>query len=293
MKVLLVEDDAASMSYLEIVVKKEGHSYEKAYNGLDGLETFRAYNPDIVLSDISMANMDGLEMLKRIKFLKPDCIVIMLTAFNSEDYVVKAMQNGANNYLKKPAKRQELSALLRKYTAQLENMKQVKNVAVYEEEHTFSMKFKSNIEIIPAVCTYLINETGSCFEEDVALDVKLGLGELILNAVEHGNLGISFSEKNDAVHADILQNLYIKRLLDPELADKNVEIYYEKSNNACKWVITDQGQGFDPESIPNPLSEEGILRLHGRGIFICKFHFDELFYNEKGNQVTVIKRIEK
>lgn len=291
MKLLLVEDDPASMSYLEIVVRKEGYEYKSAPDGQIGLELFRSFNPDMVISDINMANMDGLEMLKRIKFLKPECVVIMLTAFNSEEFVVKAMQSGANNYLKKPARREQLIALLRKYTAFVEDVKQIKNIAEYEKEHSFTFQFKSNIEIIPAICTYLIDETGACFEEDIALDVKLGLGELILNAVEHGNLGITFSEKNEAVQDDILQNLYIERLLDKKLADKLVTINFKKNEEMCMWEIEDEGDGFDPDAIPNPLSEEGILRLHGRGIFICRFHFDDLFYNEKGNKVTIVKRI--
>jgi len=66
MKLLLVEDDPASMSYLEIVVRKEGYEYKTAPDGQIGLELFRSFNPDMVISDINMVNMDGLEMLRRI-----------------------------------------------------------------------------------------------------------------------------------------------------------------------------------------------------------------------------------
>ena len=96
-RVLIVEDDPASTNYLEIILSKEGLEYKTATDGKQGLEVFKSFKPHIVLSDINMPFMSGIELLSEIKRIHPQTIVIMLTAFNSEEYVIESMKFGANN----------------------------------------------------------------------------------------------------------------------------------------------------------------------------------------------------
>lgn len=291
MKVLLVEDDQASMSYLEVLMKREKLEYQKAYDGKEGLKRFHEFNPDIVLSDINMAHMTGLEMVERIRQAKPSVIIIMLTAYNSEDYVINAMKVGANNYLKKPVSKNNLLSLIRKYTALIQSKQIKSSICKYQTSHCFEMSFQTNIEIIPSIVSHLVDETSETFNEEQQLDIKLGLGELILNSVEHGNMGISYNEKNKAVQEGYLDRLYLSKLADPEVANKTVTVRYVQDEEYAEWEIVDEGDGFDPTVIPNPISKDGIMRLHGRGIFICKFQFDEMEYLGKGNCVRVKKKI--
>lgn len=291
MKVLLVEDDLASMSYLEVLMKREGHEYKMAHDGKAGLKLFHEFNPDIVLSDINMAHMNGLEMVERIRQSQPSVIIIMLTAYNSEEYVIEAMKVGANNYLKKPVSKNNLLSLLRKYTAIIHTKKIKSSICMYQETHTFDLRFKTNIEIIPSIVSHLVDETQELFKEEERLDIKLGLSELVLNAVEHGNMAITYEEKSKAVQEGTLQDLYQDRALSSEIMEREVTIKYIQNKEHAEWIITDEGDGFDPNSIPNPISEDGIMRLHGRGIFICKFQFDEMEYIGKGNIVRVRKNL--
>ena len=291
MKVLLVEDDLASMSYLEVLMKREGHEYQKAYDGKTGLKLFHEFKPDIVLSDINMAHMNGLEMVERIRQSQPSVIIIMLTAYNSEEYVMEAIKVGANNYLKKPVSKLHLVSLLRKYTSAIECKHTKSSICNFQTSHTFSLTFKTNIEIIPAIVSHLVAETHELFTEEEQLDIKLGLGELILNAVEHGNMEIDYHQKNEAIQLDQLQRLYLQRFSDKKIKDRSVTINYKQDESSAEWEIIDEGDGFDPTSIPNPISEDGLMRLHGRGIFICKFQFDEMEYVGKGNRVRVKKNI--
>lgn len=289
MKVLLVEDDAASLSYLEVLMKREGHEYRSATDGKAGLKTFHEFNPDIVLSDINMAHMNGLEMVERIRQNKPGAIIIMLTAYNSEEYVIKAMKVGANNYLKKPVSKNSLISLLRKYTSVIEAKKIKSSICQYQTEHSFVLKFKTNTESVSSLVNFLVKESSDKFTEEQKLDIKLGLGELVLNSVEHGNMGITYEEKSTAVIDGTLQSLYAEKMEHPDIKNRYVTIAYNQTQCGAEWEITDEGNGFDPDCIPNPISEDGIMRLHGRGIFICKFQFDEMEYIGKGNKVRVVK----
>ena len=291
MKVLLVEDELATLCYLEQALKQEGLDYRTATDGKIGFEVFKEFQPDFVLSDINMVEMSGIELLEKIKAIKPEAIVVMLTAYKSEQYVVEAMKLGANNYLKKPILRDTFVTFLRKYDNIVTSSNIDKTVSKYQKSHFLNLLFPTNFEIIPSIVNLLVSETDGILSEEKQLDIRLGLSELLLNSVEHGNLYITFYEKSDAILNDSLQDLYNLRMSIPELNKRMVDVRFTFKQNICEWVITDQGRGFDFKAIPDPSSEEGLLRLHGRGIFICKFQFDEMEYLGCGNQVKVIKKI--
>jgi len=288
-KVLVVEDDPASMNYLEIILNKEGLEYKTAIDGKEGLEIFKEYEPHIVLSDINMPHMSGIELLSAIKRIRPQTIVIMLTAFNSEEYVIESMRYGANNYLKKPILRENIIGLLRKYKAVLFARNQHKKIHNFIESQRFSMSFESDIHQVPFIINYLIDEIDSLFKEDEAMGIRLGLDEIIINAIEHGNLEISYVEKSYAMQESRFEELLKERTNDPIRGKRKVSITFEYKKDYCEWIITDEGDGFDPDSIPNPITTDGAEMLHGRGIFITRFQFDELEYLGKGNKVRLRK----
>ncbi|MFO7868765.1 MAG: response regulator [Bacteroidales bacterium] len=290
-KVLIVEDDPASMNYLEIILNKEGLEYKTASNGEEGLEIFKQYHPHIVLTDINMPRMSGIEMLSAIKQINSQTIVIMLTAFNSEKYVIESMKYGANNYLKKPILKENIIGLLRKYKSIIYARTQHKQIQHFIQSHSFSMKFKNDINQVPFIVNYLIDEIEVLFKEDETMGIRLGLNEIIINAIEHGNLNISYREKSEAIQQNVFEKLISERALLKENILKKVIIAYEFRENYCEWIIQDEGSGFNPSIIPNPITDVGTEQLHGRGIFITRFHFDELEYYGNGNRVRMRKYI--
>lgn len=117
-----------------------------------------------------------------------------------------------------------------------------------------------------------------------SMKIEIGLNELFLNAIEHGNLGITYEEKSQA----LCRNEWIKsvnnRLFLPENKNKFVKVLFQQSPDKIIFSIKDLGQGFDwQDYIPPEYNRD----YHGRGITIAKeFAFDELEYNAKGNEVN-------
>lgn len=292
-KVLIVEDDSASLSYLEIILGKEGLNYKTATNGEEGLALFKEYKPHIVLTDINMANMNGIELLAAIKKSQPQTIVIMLTAYNSEDYVIEAMRFGANNYLKKPIFRDNIIGLLRKYKNIILSRNTHTKIQSFVKKHSFTMEIGNEMELLPYIINHLIESVDLIFKEDECMGIRLGLDEIIINAIEHGNLNISYIEKTQAIKNNALEKLHENRRNSPEHKDKKVTISFELNENYCEWTIKDQGKGFNPSLIPNPILTESTESLHGRGIFITQFQFDEMEYSENGTKVRLRKNISK
>jgi len=289
MRILIVEDDTASRMYLENLLEDNGYEYRSAKNGLDGLGVFEQYQPEVVISDIQMPVMNGLEMIEEIHKKNSDTIIIITTAYGSESYAIEALHQGASNYLKKPISGMDLIPLLKKYKALLESHNSKIEPPGEILFKKFRIKFKTNIELIPQIVDRLLLETVCNLDNNDRINAELGLVELITNAFEHGNLEISLKVKTKALEANLLEELYKKQMAKPELGNREVVVDFTKDKTGCEWVITDDGNGFDWQNLPDPTSDENILELNGRGIFISGFLFDEIEYTGKGNSVRVKK----
>jgi anti-sigma regulatory factor (Ser/Thr protein kinase) len=118
-------------------------------------------------------------------------------------------------------------------------------------------------------------------------EIRLAMTELLLNAVEHGNCGITYSEKTAFLkRGDCIEDLISLKLQDPCIAGRHVSVSYHISPEESSFTISDEGAGFDWRSVPSPVDKDGMPLPHGRGIHIASSIFDSLSYNEKGNEVT-------
>ena len=121
--------------------------------------------------------------------------------------------------------------------------------------------------------------------------MRVGISEMLTNSIEHGNLEITADEKFKATEAGTYYDLLNERLNDKKLAERTTHINIDLRDNTLTVKITDQGKGFDTTKLPDPTDTEHLLKLHGRGIFITRMYFSEIKYNQKGNEVTLIKRL--
>jgi DNA-binding NtrC family response regulator len=117
--ILIVDDEASVRDSLYSWFIEDGYIVEVAENAKKALSTLETRNFDIVLADIKMPGMDGLEMQRRIKTLNKNSIVIIMTAFASVDTAVRALKDGAFDYITKPFDPDDLSHLIRNATKQI------------------------------------------------------------------------------------------------------------------------------------------------------------------------------
>jgi two-component system chemotaxis response regulator CheY len=111
--VLLVDDEAHIRKYVGLILKQLGSpTIYEATNGVEAVETYCRVNPDLVLLDVNMPNMDGIETLKKLKEIDPDCIVVMLTSLANRQTIHQAVDLGASNYIRKDTSRDEITTAL-------------------------------------------------------------------------------------------------------------------------------------------------------------------------------------
>jgi len=113
-RILVVDDERSMREFLEILLKREGYEVEAAPNGLKAVELFEVRPFDVVLTDLKMPGMTGLELLERVKRLRPQTEVIVFTAYQTIETAIEAMQKGAFHYVSKPFKNEELKLTIRK-----------------------------------------------------------------------------------------------------------------------------------------------------------------------------------
>ncbi|MDM8549999.1 SpoIIE family protein phosphatase [Desulfobacterales bacterium HSG2] len=124
--------------------------------------------------------------------------------------------------------------------------------------------------------------------------VKIAFFELLMNAIEHGNLEMSglkeLMQDNDS---EEYQNILKDRSNSDKYGERLIRVEYMFDSDHLEISVEDEGGGFDPQSVPDPTHNGNNTRLSGRGIFLAKMNADSLKYNAKGNKVTLLYRLQK
>lgn len=112
-KILLVDDETHIRKYVSLILKQLGSpTISEAGNGEEAIAAFQADKPDIVLLDVNMPYMDGIQTLRKLKEIDPDCVVIMLTSLANRETVERALELGAENYIRKDTPKDEIMKAL-------------------------------------------------------------------------------------------------------------------------------------------------------------------------------------
>lgn len=287
-KILIVDDEAMNLDILNEYLCDAGYTTITALDGRAGLRQLEDH-PDIsvILLDRMMPGIDGIAFMEKLarnpKFR--DIPVIMQTAASSSKEILEGLRTGVFYYLTKPFERDVILNVVR---AALENSRTLPETAEeVTREFTQALALMSACEF--AFHTMEEAECAASFAARLFPDparATVGLCELAYNAVEHGNLGISYDEKNQLILEGRLKAEIKRRLQLPPHAHKVATLKVKRLTEGTQAIITDMGSGFDHASFHhiNPLT---ITRLNGRGIAIARMmSFDVMNYNESGNMVT-------
>lgn len=157
---------------------------------------------------------------------------------------------------------------------------------LYSLSNSFSLADLLNYSVTAGFDTRLSDEE--------QMLMRLGLREVMINAIEHGNLAISFEEKTRATTAGTLQNLIQERLADPVYASRKLHLKVDADENRVEFVVRDEGKGFNhKDMMARAADQKNSEWLHGRGLLFALNCFDQVSFNESGNEVRLVKQIQK
>lgn len=290
---VVAEDDPISREILAENLTDAGYAVDAAEDGDSAWALLQA-NPErysAILLDRMMPGIDGIEVLRRVK--AEDALahipVIMQSGLIQPDEVLEGLRGGAYYYLTKPFAAEALLAIVhtavrdfRQYLAIRDEARKAARTLIHLEHAAFSFRTPSEA---CDIATLLAN---ACPDGEKAV---IGLSELMLNAVEHGNLAISYREKSQLLADDALHTEIERRLADSRLGKRRARIEFERDNVEIRFLLRDQGAGFDWREFLE-MSPERAFDTHGRGIAMAKLmSFDSLEYLGAGNEVRATVKL--
>jgi len=204
-RILIVDDEVATCEVLAQRLSKEGYSCVLAHNGKEALHHFYKESFSLMIADIKMPEMDGLELLKKVKTLGPQMMVIMMTGYAEVDTVVKALHFGAYDFILKPfdldlvvfsvkkaLEKKRLEEVVAEYDQHLEELVEERTAdlrrayGMLKKSHLDSVKIL--VEAIDAKDAYTRGHSDRVRKWSVALAEKLGFSEKKLESLEFGAL---------------------------------------------------------------------------------------------------------
>jgi len=263
-RILVVDDDENITNLIsELLCSNNEIKVEKAKDGLEGLNKLKKSVYDIIITDIKMPVMDGIEFLQRVRNMNPGIPVVIMSAYAEFDSLVKALHLGATNFIRKPFDFDEIfQVILKVLNLKNEFIKQSKIFPHVKIETSIEMI--SDIQLVDGVIVYLTIDLLNyqiCDKGELG-NFRLALHEAVTNAIEHGNMN------------DMNKKVHITKQID------NMRILYR---------IEDEGKGFDYKNIPDPTLPENLMKPRGRGLLLMHTFMDEIIFKKDGTVVELIK----
>lgn len=288
----LVVDDAKLHRDLVRGILAEDLELEvaEASNGKQALAAIQEQLPDLVISDLLMPEMDGFELVSRLRRHHPGLPVIVMTQHGNERLAVRALEAGAASYVRKDDLAYELSKTVSRVLAVSRQEHEQAQLMESLQRSEASFAIDSTGELIAPLVRYLQESASSLglFDEAGLTQVGVALQEALLNATHHGNLEVG-SELRE-VDTDLYRRELAKRSGEAPYKDRRVYVDAKFTGEEARFTIRDEGPGFEPGSLPDPRDAENLLKCHGRGVMLMRSLMDECRYNDAGNSVTLVRR---
>jgi len=285
-RILAVDDEALN---LEILLEYFADESALSLDTADGGEAAWALlqNPEndykAILLDRMMPGLDGIGLLKRIKgdARLAGIPVIMQTAANSAAQIREGLETGAYYYLTKPYRRDNLLAIVQ---AALIDAEARDALRLQLHSHINSLQFlkqaEFSIRTVDEASQLASFIARACPNAEM---VVMGISELLINAVEHGNLGLSYAEKSSLKRDDCWRPEIDRRAALATNIEKEVKLQFQRDMHSITLRVIDQGNGFDWQSFLE-IDPERAFDPNGRGIALARLlSFSTLIYEGGGN----------
>ncbi|HEY7058599.1 MAG TPA: response regulator [Vicinamibacterales bacterium] len=271
-KILVVDDDQTTRHLLRKVLTSAGFSAAVAKDGVDGLKALRARRYDLLLLDVWMPRMNGLELLAKLKAAKNRPRVVVMTSDEAPETLLKAVRERAFKYVHKPV---DSLTLLQTVRAVLTAPEPPPVEVVSARPEWVELVVPCTREAAEHINT-VVSELDSNLDAEVRESIAYAFRELLLNAVEWGG-------RLDPKRKVRISCLRCKRMLMYRIADPGPGFKIEELEHAAI------GQPSDDPIKHMQIREEKGIRPGGFGLMMVRASVDELIYNEKRNEVVFVK----
>jgi CheY-like chemotaxis protein len=288
MPTLLVVDDVATdrLRIAGLAARWMNSTVLQAADGATALTMIEQHQPDIVLTDLHMPEMDGLQLVEAIRDQFPYIPVILMTADGSEDIAAVALQKGAASYVPKRNLVQNLERTLQQVHVTARDA-QIQPEIMHQIQSTKTeLILYNDRQLIRSTVGLLVNFL-RCMplgDETERIRTGIALEEAMLNAYYHGNFDVTGVE---GATPQTYDTIAAHRSADRDYGLRRIFVLADITRARATFTIRDEGKGFDP----TPFLEGRLKPLNDRhrGIHLMSTIMDAITYNSTGNEVTMTR----
>jgi CheY-like chemotaxis protein len=297
-RILVVEDSPTQTVHIRGLLEDAGYTVEAVANGRLAVRWLAGgHAPDLVLTDMMMPEMDGLDLVKAVRVHHGAIPVILMTAQGTDALAIEALEEGAAGYVPKSQLGDRLIDEIERVLHAAQVGRNYERLLGCLRRNEFQFELCSEIALIDPLVDLMQQMMVGMRLCDVTGQVRVGvaLEHALLNALYRGNLEIS-AEAMATTREMMLQgqatDLVEQRRTQPPYRDRKIYLDIQMSTAEARFVIRDEGPGFDTARVPLRGDPESLAQGSGRGLLLMRTFMDEVLFNDQGNQVTMIKRRE-
>lgn len=296
-RVLIVDDSPVDRQVTGRLLSRDPEfEIEYATGGLAALTRLGETNIDVVVTDLVMPNLTGLQLAERMRYEFPQVPVVLVTSQGNELVAVDALQAGVASYVPK-------SELAKRLHDTVQRVLRLSDACAHRRHLLSCMvsshavfRLENNPSLVPPLVQLVKHtlEDAAWCDPAARLQVGVALEEALLNALYHGNLEMSGSHLARDPHLcpqDARRLLYEQRRGIAPFCHRSIKVELQLYNSTLEMRIQDEGPGFDQDNVADPISPENIERECGRGLLLMRAFMDAVIFNDIGNEVTLIKNL--
>ncbi len=287
--VLVVEDSRAQSTQIRLMLKSAEFEVYVAENGREALEILKKHPPDIVLTDMQMPEMDGLQLVQAVRERYPDLPVVLMTQHGSEEIALDALRQGAASYLPK-------NQLHHHMVATLDDILESTRLAHRQEliqDRRFRTEIQYRLENDPAIIAPLSAQVEQELADQRFADpttrrqIGVALRKALDNAIFHGNLELGEDEREEGEL--IYRDLAEQRRCRPPWCERSVWVTVTIDQAEARFIVKDEGPGFDVSCAPGFNGSANMDEMRGSGLLLIRTFMDRVEHNALGNELTMWK----
>ncbi len=290
---LLVVDDSALDRHVAGTLLEEQPGWQAVYaeDGKQALASLNRDHFDLVITDLQMPEINGLELVEAIHRDFPNVPVILMTAHGSEEIAGEAMRKGAASYVPKKNLSRDLVSTVDYVlgVARTNRNMQLVLECLADTEYNFVLQNDpTNLQPLIGHFQDIMTQL-KLAEKGGLIRIGTALHEALVNAIEHGNLELRSDLRDKDDRRDYIA-LLEKRRKEHPYSLRRVHVRAQFSHAQALFAIRDEGPGFDTSKLPDPTDPANLERVSGRGLYLIRTFMDDVAFNSTGNEITLIKR---
>ncbi len=292
-EILVAEDSLTQAIHIKHLLTAGGYGVETVANGVEALKAIERKAPDLLLTDLAMPEMDGLQLVEAVHRLFPRVPVVLMTAFGSDEVAARALEAGAASYVPKRNLETDLIETIRDLLAVVAANRDLARLSEFLTEHEARFDLGNDLTAVAPVVAHVQADLEEMKLVDDAERIRVGvaLSAALRNAIYCGNLELSAAGRPDhpPPGGAALDRAAVERAGQLPYRDRNAWLEARLSRGEAVFVVGHEGAAYQRELFQAG-NDAARLETDDDGWVLVKSFMDEVSLDGEGRQLTLIKR---